>query len=158
MPGIILHWSAHILLSTCDSAALILFACNGATYGRRSQFVVRSVWRYPHLCCCCLFDLNQWLLVPHHQQLQSDFTTPPPPTLAQVLTFFARLRCRRLISLVLFLTDARLHPIMKSLLSGKYLVTSIVFCYIFQAKRQWLSYPAAHIFQVTNLLPWSEGK
>ena len=78
MLGIILRWSAHSIVSTCDSAALILFACNGATYGGRNHFVVRSVWRCPHLCCCCLFDLNQWLLVPHHQ-LQLDFTTPPPP-------------------------------------------------------------------------------
>lgn len=101
MLGIILRWSAHSIVSTCDSAALILFACNGATYGGRNHFVVRSVWRCPHLCCCCLFDLNQWLLVPH-QKLQSDFTPahPPPPLLAHVLTFFARPRCRRLISLV----------------------------------------------------------
>ena len=95
MLGIILRRSAHSILSTCDSAALILFTCNGATHGGRNHFVVRSVWRCPHLCCCCLFDLNQWLLVPH-QKLQLDFTPP----LAHVLTFFARPRCRRLISLV----------------------------------------------------------
>ena len=78
MLEIILHWSAHSILSTCDSAALILFASNGAAYGGRNHFVVRSVWRCPHVCCCCLFDLNQWLLVLHHQ-LQLDFTTPLPP-------------------------------------------------------------------------------